>query len=307
MDEQPSGPRFNVPTWVWIIAILAVILGLNLWLNGRFSGPEDIPLTEVAQLLEDGELQKIEVRDNGLTITRNDDTTLSSVKEEGSSAIEQLGFLGVSEEMLTSIDIEISDSSMQDTLLTLAFSLGPVILLIWIFMRMFRQVQGGGGGNSIFNFGRSKAKDISAADKPTVTFEDVAGVEEAKEEVQELVQFLREPERFIQVGARIPKGVLMVGPPGTGKTLLARAIAGEAGTPFFHISGSEFVEMFVGVGASRVRDLFNKAKQHAPAIIFVDEIDAVGRQRGAGLGGGHDEREQTLNQSSIASTRTVRS
>jgi cell division protease FtsH len=153
-----------------------------------------------------------------------------------------------------------------------------------------------GGGNSIFNFGRSKAKDLSGTDKPTVTFDDVAGVDEAKEEVEEIVQFLREPERFIQVGARIPKGVLMIGPPGTGKTLLARAIAGEAGVPFFHISGSEFVEMFVGVGASRVRDLFNKAKQHAPAIVFVDEIDAVGRQRGAGLGGGHDEREQTLNQ-----------
>jgi cell division protease FtsH len=168
------------------------------------------------------------------------------------------------------------------------------LLLIWIFSRSFRQMQG--GGNSIFNFGRSKARNLSGADKPTVTFDDVAGVEEAKEEVQELVQFLREPERFIQVGARIPKGVLMVGPPGTGKTLLARAIAGEAGVPFFHISGSEFVEMFVGVGASRVRDLFNKAKQHAPAIVFVDEIDAVGRQRGAGLGGGHDEREQTLNQ-----------
>jgi cell division protease FtsH len=157
-------------------------------------------------------------------------------------------------------------------------------------------MQGGSGGNSIFGFGRSHARSLTGADKPTVTFEDVAGVDEAKEEVQEIVQFLREPEKFIQVGARIPKGVLMVGPPGTGKTLLARAIAGEAGVPFFHISGSEFVEMFVGVGASRVRDLFNKAKQHAPAIVFVDEIDAVGRQRGAGLGGGHDEREQTLNQ-----------
>jgi cell division protease FtsH len=137
---------------------------------------------------------------------------------------------------------------------------------------------------------------VNEGDRPTVTFEDVAGVDEAKEEVQEVVQFLKEPERFIQVGARIPKGVLMVGPPGTGKTLLARAIAGEAGVPFFHISGSEFVEMFVGVGASRVRDLFRKAKDQAPSIVFVDEIDAVGRQRGAGLGGGHDEREQTLNQ-----------
>jgi len=296
MEEQPSGPRFSIPTWVWIIAILGIILGLNLWLNGRFSGPEDIPLTDVANLIEDGTVKRIEIRDNSLTVVNNDGTTHSSTKEEGSSTIEQLGFLGVSEETLRSIEIEVSDSSTQNTLITLAITLGPVILIIWIFMRMFRQMQGGGAGNSIFNFGRSKAKDMSGADKPTVTFDDVAGVDEAKEEVQELVQFLQEPERFILVGARIPKGVLMIGPTGTGKTLLARAIAGEAGVPFFHISGSEFVEMFVGVGASRVRDLFGKAKQHAPSIIFVDEIDAVGRQRGAGLGGGHDEREQTLNQ-----------
>ena len=154
----------------------------------------------------------------------------------------------------------------------------------------------GGGGNNIFGFGRSRARNLSDTDRPTVTFDDVAGVDEAKLELNEVVQFLREPEKFVQVGARIPKGVLMVGPPGTGKTLLARAVAGEAGVPFFHISGSEFVEMFVGVGASRVRDLFDKAKQSAPAIVFVDEIDAVGRQRGAGYGGGHDEREQTLNQ-----------
>ncbi|MCB2101280.1 MAG: ATP-dependent zinc metalloprotease FtsH, partial [Rhodobacterales bacterium] len=158
-----------------------------------------------------------------------------------------------------------------------------------------RQMQGG-GGNSIFGFGRSRAKNLTDANRPTVTFEDVAGVEEAKQELQEVVQFLREPEKFVQVGARIPKGVLMVGPPGTGKTLLARAVAGEAGVPFFHISGSEFVEMFVGVGASRVRDMFEQGKKNAPCIIFIDEIDAVGRHRGAGLGGGNDEREQTLNQ-----------
>ncbi|MCP4422142.1 MAG: ATP-dependent zinc metalloprotease FtsH [Chloroflexi bacterium] len=178
---------------------------------------------------------------------------------------------------------------------SILITIGPVLLLIWIFSRGFRQMQGG-GGNSIFGFGRSRAKNLSDADRPTVTFDDVAGVDEAKMELAEVVQFLREPEKFVQVGARIPKGVLMVGPPGTGKTLLARAVAGEAGVPFFHISGSEFVEMFVGVGASRVRDLFEKAKQSAPSIVFVDEIDAVGRQRGAGLGGGHDEREQTLNQ-----------
>lgn len=293
MDEQPSGPRFSVPTWVWIIAILAVILGLQLWLNGRFSGPEDIPLTDVAQMIENGEVESVEVSGNRVTVTTEDGATQNSVKEEG-SILEQFRNLGVTEEALNQTDILFEDPSTWNTVLTIAISLGPVLLLIWIFSRSFRQMQG--GGNSIFNFGRSKAKNLSGADKPTVTFDDVAGVEEAKEEVQELVQFLREPERFIQVGARIPKGVLMVGPPGTGKTLLARAIAGEAGVPFFHISGSEFVEMFVGVGASRVRDLFNKAKQHAPAIVFVDEIDAVGRQRGAGLGGGHDEREQTLNQ-----------
>ncbi len=293
MDEQPSGPRFNIPTWVWIVAVLAVILALQFFISDRFQGPDDIPITDVATMIEEGDVEKISVNGNQMEIVHDDGTSHSSVKEEG-SVIEQFRNLGVSEEALSTTDIEFNDPSTWNTVLTIVISLGPVLLLIWIFSRSFRQMQG--GGNSIFNFGRSKAKNMSGADKPTVTFDDVAGVEEAKEEVEELVQFLREPERFIQVGARIPKGVLMVGPPGTGKTLLARAIAGEAGVPFFHISGSEFVEMFVGVGASRVRDLFSKAKQHAPSIVFVDEIDAVGRQRGAGLGGGHDEREQTLNQ-----------
>ncbi|UCG22789.1 MAG: ATP-dependent zinc metalloprotease FtsH, partial [Chloroflexota bacterium] len=244
-------------------------------------------------MIEGGDVERIEVRGNQVYAFDEDGTSQNSVKEEG-SVLEQFRNLGVSEEALASTEIVFEDPSTWNTIFTIAISLGPVLIIIWIFSRSFRQMQGGGG--SIFNFGRSKAKNLTGADKPTVTFEDVAGVEEAKEEVQELVSFLREPERFIQVGARIPKGVLMVGPPGTGKTLLARAIAGEAAVPFFHISGSEFVEMFVGVGASRVRDLFNTAKQHAPAIVFVDEIDAVGRQRGAGLGGGHDEREQTLNQ-----------
>jgi cell division protease FtsH len=293
MDEQPSSPRNPIPTWVWIIVILVVILGLQFWISGRFEGPESIPLVELAQAINNGEVDEITVSGSKLTVEMGDGRTLSSVKDEG-SVIEQLGNLGVPQETLSTTTIYFSDPSGWNTFISIALSVGPVLLLIWIFTRGFRQMQGGGG--NIFSFGRSKARNLADADKPTVTFDDVAGVQEAKEEVREVVQFLREPERFIQVGARIPKGVLMVGPPGTGKTLLARAIAGEAGVPFFHISGSEFVEMFVGVGASRVRDLFNKAKQHAPAIVFVDEIDAVGRQRGAGLGGGHDEREQTLNQ-----------
>jgi cell division protease FtsH len=169
----------------------------------------------------------------------------------------------------------------------------PFLLLAGIFWWIFRQAQG--SNNAAMSFGKSRAR-MFAGDHPTVTFDDVAGVEESKEELREVVEFLREPQKFIQLGARIPKGVLLVGPPGTGKTLLAKAVSGEAGVPFFSISGSEFVEMFVGVGASRVRDLFDQAKRHSPCIVFVDEIDAVGRQRGAGLGGSHDEREQTLNQ-----------
>jgi cell division protease FtsH len=177
---------------------------------------------------------------------------------------------------------------------TLLSTLFPIILLIGVWIFIMQQTQG--GGNRVMSFGKSRARLYSPEDKAKVTFADVAGAEEAKEELAEIVEFLKEPKKFIELGARIPKGVLLVGPPGTGKTLLARAVAGEAGVPFFTISGSDFVEMFVGVGASRVRDLFDQAKRNAPCLVFIDEIDAVGRQRGAGLGGGHDEREQTLNQ-----------
>ncbi|MCK5769454.1 ATP-dependent zinc metalloprotease FtsH [Algiphilus sp.] len=180
-------------------------------------------------------------------------------------------------------------------LMTLLINSFPILLLIAVWIYFMRQMQGGGGGRGAMSFGKSKARMLQA-DQVKITFGDVAGVEEAKQEVSELVDFLRDPSKFQRLGGQIPRGVLMVGSPGTGKTLLARAIAGEAGVPFFTISGSDFVEMFVGVGASRVRDMFEQAKKHAPCIIFIDEIDAVGRQRGAGLGGGHDEREQTLNQ-----------
>ncbi|MFN2134792.1 MAG: ATP-dependent zinc metalloprotease FtsH [Candidatus Promineifilaceae bacterium] len=297
MDDQSNGNRPSVPIWVWILAIFAIILGLQLWLSGRFSGPEQIGLPEAMAKVKEGEVETITVTGSSLSLTLNDGTELGTTIDARSSPEDVLTYFGITEEVLADNGVEWinNDQSTWNTLFTILISVGPVLLLIWIFTRGFRQMQGG-GGNSIFGFGRSKAKNLNEGNRPTVTFDDVAGVDEAKQDLVEVVQFLREPEKFVQVGARIPKGVLMVGPPGTGKTLLARAVAGEAGVPFFHISGSEFVEMFVGVGASRVRDLFEKAKQGAPSIVFVDEIDAVGRQRGAGLGGGHDEREQTLNQ-----------
>ena len=308
MEEKPESPRSPIPMWVWIIAVLAVLLGVNFIVSGGLNSPESISLSDLADRIireqviidearnpvldengnfilrgqkitdEDGDpalddegnaifsgqleidgdgnpvldsegnfvligqavadedktIRRIEVNGNKVAIELEGDESpsLSSVKDEG-NIFEQMLNLGVPEEVLSNAPIFINDSSGLDTIVSALFAIGPVILLIWIFSRFFRQMQGGGGGNSIFGFGRSKARTITDGDKPTVTFEDVAGVDEAKEEVQEIVQFLKEPERFIQVGARIPKGVLMIGPPGTGKTLLARAIAGEAGVPFF--------------------------------------------------------------------------
>ena len=297
MDEQPQNNRPSIPTWVWIIGVFAIILGLNLFLSGRFNGPDQSSLQDFFALVRNGDADVIVVTGDKLEAKNGEETVAVAYKSADDSLTETLEYYGVTETALAEegVDLVVRDQSTWNNLFSIVLTLGPLLLLIWIFSRGFRQMQGG-GGNSIFGFGRSRAKNLNDGDRPTVTFDDVAGVEEAKLETAEVVQFLREPEKFVQVGARIPKGVLMIGPPGTGKTLLARAIAGEAGVPFFHISGSEFVEMFVGVGASRVRDLFDKAKQAAPSIVFVDEIDAVGRQRGAGMGGGNDEREQTLNQ-----------
>ncbi len=295
MDEQPNS-RPPIPAWVWILVVFGIILVLQLWFRGTFDGPDQIGIQEAMALIENGRVEKITVTGDRLDITKTtNNEVVTTYKPSSDRLAETFEFYGVSAEDLSSLELVIRDQSSRDTFISIAITIGPLLLIIWIFSRGFRQMQSG-GGNSIFGFGRSRAKNLNDANRPTVTFDDVAGVEEAKEDLAEVVQFLREPEKFVQVGARIPKGVLMIGPPGTGKTLLARAVAGEAGVPFFHISGSEFVEMFVGVGASRVRDLFDKAKQSAPAIVFVDEIDAVGRQRGAGMGGGHDEREQTLNQ-----------
>ncbi|MBK8985002.1 MAG: ATP-dependent zinc metalloprotease FtsH [Chloroflexi bacterium] len=270
---------------------------MQFWLSGRFQGPEQISLPEAMSLITTGKVEAINVTNDQLRLTMTNGREVATTLDPGGSLEETLLFFGVTNEILAAnkVKLVVVDRSMWNSLFNLVIIVGPLLLLIWFFTRGFRQSQGA-GGNNVFGFGRSRAKNLSDAERPTVTFEDVAGADEAKQDLVEVIKFLREPENFIQVGARIPKGVLMVGPPGTGKTLLARAVAGEAGVPFFHISGSEFVEMFVGVGASRVRDLFDKAKQVAPSIVFVDEIDAVGRQRGAGLGGGNDEREQTLNQ-----------
>ncbi|MCU0484917.1 MAG: ATP-dependent zinc metalloprotease FtsH [Anaerolineales bacterium] len=263
------------------------------------TGEQDVlSINEVAADIINGKVSRIIETEDTLTVIykgEGDVIERESHKETTSTLVEQLKELGVTTEQLSAenIKIEINPPSQWLNLATIFGYILPFILLGGAFWFIFRQAQG--SNNAAISFGKSRAR-MFTGDQPTVTFEDVAGVEEAKEELQEVVEFLREPEKFISLGARIPKGVLLVGPPGTGKTLLAKAVSGEAGTPFFSISGSEFVEMFVGVGASRVRDLFDQAKRHSPCIVFVDEIDAVGRQRGAGLGGSHDEREQTLNQ-----------
>jgi cell division protease FtsH len=248
---------------------------------------------ERAKLLEERIITHIKVSGDRLTVIFKDESSAIAQKESGSSAKEELLHLGVTQEQLSAVEWENeTPSDWSNWIALLGYTL-PALFVVGIFWFMLRQAQG--SNNQALSFGKSRAR-MFTGDQPTVTFEDVAGVDEAKEELEEVVEFLQEPEKFISLGARIPKGVLLVGPPGTGKTLMAKAVSGEAGVPFFSISGSEFVEMFVGVGASRVRDLFDQAKRHSPCIVFVDEIDAVGRHRGAGLGGSHDEREQTLNQ-----------
>ncbi|KUK47101.1 MAG: ATP-dependent zinc metalloprotease FtsH [Anaerolinea thermophila] len=274
-----------------LIAILAMVF-LNF---DQTSSPNVISINEVAVKIKSGDVSRILEDENSLTIITTNDQELISTKESGSTLIDQLIQYGVTAEDLETynVSIEIQEPGTWVNILSIISYLLPFLIIGASFFFIFRQAQG--SNNSAMAFGKSRARMFSG-DKPKVTFKDVAGVDEAKEELQEVVEFLREPQKFITLGARIPKGVLLVGPPGGGKTLLAKAVSGEAGVPFFSISGSEFVEMFVGVGASRVRDLFEQAKKHSPCIVFIDEIDAVGRQRGAGLGGSHDEREQTLNQ-----------
>ncbi len=279
-----------------IFAIFIIVAAAFSFFNGSKQTGTTVDLSKLASEVNSGSVSKIEVSDNDLTAYLKDGSTQQSTKEKESSLSETLKNYGVDAEKIkaTEIDIKSSGSSNFWVSTFLPFALPAIVIggFIWILMR---QVQG--SNNRAMSFGQSSAKLMETSDRrKRVTFSDVAGVKEAKEELKEIVEFLRFPQKFFSLGARIPKGVLLLGPPGVGKTIMARAVAGEANVPFFHISGSEFVEMFVGVGASRVRDLFKKAKRNAPCIIFIDEIDAVGRQRGAGLGGSHDEREQTLNQ-----------
>jgi cell division protease FtsH len=276
------------------IAIVAMVY-FNVRQQPNTQGP--LTISEIAQQIQAGSITRIVVNDDNslqvITSSPSGPIEQTARKEPETTLVSQLLAFGVTPPQLASVTIEVNPPSPWAGILTLAGYILPVILIGVFFWFIFRQAQG--SNNAAMAFGKSKARMFSG-EHPTVTFEDVAGVDESKEELKEVVEFLKEPQKFIQLGARIPKGVLLVGPPGTGKTLLAKAVSGEAGVPFFSISGSEFVEMFVGVGASRVRDLFDQAKRHSPCIVFVDEIDAVGRQRGAGLGGSHDEREQTLNQ-----------
>ncbi len=280
-----------------IFLVILIISGVFAVYTSSTKKSQEISFSDLAKQVNESRVKSIKVEGSALVITLNDDTVESSFKEEGTNLVESLKNSGVSQEKINSIGIEVvpaseSSSSLGSLLFQLILSALLIGGFIWLLLSQVQK-----GNVQAMNFGQSRARVFwPGKDKNQVTFKDVAGVKEAKEELREIVEFLRKPKKFIEMGARIPRGVLLMGAPGTGKTLLARAVAGEAGVPFFSISGSEFVEMFVGVGASRVRDLFKMAKKAAPAILFVDEIDAVGRQRGTGLGGGHDEREQTLNQ-----------
>ncbi len=287
-------PTRNRSSIIYILFIVAIAILLFFNFQQGVTSQEPLTINEVAMQIKNGEVTRIVEDEGQLLVIYKDRPEATTHIEQSATLVEQLKEFGVTTEDLNpeKVKVEIKPPGAWVGIITVFSYMAPIVLLVAMFWFIFRQAQG--SNNAAMAFGKSRAR--MSGDQPTVTFDDVAGVEEAKEELEEVVEFLQEPEKFIALGARIPKGVLLVGPPGTGKTLMAKAVSGEAGVPFFSISGSEFVEMFVGVGASRVRDMFDQAKRHAPCIVFVDEIDAVGRQHGAGLGGSHDEREQTLNQ-----------
>ena len=292
--SAPQLPKFNRSKGGYATLIVAALIlaAVSMYLVPDYFSPDAgakaVPLSSIQESFIGGQLTECLIKGNKITATTTAGDKLSSFKPSA-SRWEDLGFFNPA----NPIKCDTTDEEAGRFWTDLLSSLLPVIIIVGILFFIFRQAQGGAA--SAFSFGKSAAR-ISDKDKNKTTFAEVAGADEAKQELVEIVDFLKSPKKYLKMGAKIPKGVLLVGPPGTGKTLLARAVAGEADVPFYSISGSEFVEMFVGVGASRVRDLFTKAKKTAPCIIFIDEIDAVGRQRGTGLGGGHDEREQTLNQ-----------
>src|SRR6266536_5324085 len=292
-----SGGKWLRTSFIWLILALALVLIIIVF----FRPSSDTNSVNVSTILNDikmdvakGQKDTLSVSTNAITLTRGQSSTKDVANINDSFDITKvLKDNGIDYTNSQLLVLQYEPPSALGAWLNILGGLIPFILIGGLLFFMMRQAQG--TNNQALSFGKSRAR-MFMGNKPTVTFSDVAGVEEAKQELQEVVEFLKYPDKFVALGARIPKGLLLVGPPGTGKTLISRAVAGEAGVPFFSISGSEFVEMFVGVGASRVRDLFDQAKRNAPCIVFVDEIDAVGRQRGAGLGGSHDEREQTLNQ-----------
>ena len=308
MNNKPSDPQNNNSNSpfanrnaqrIWLVVGIVVLLLFVVIFGAPNGAPKGntISLDRLAEQIKEGNVTSIEVRGGNDVFVqlRNNTTPAYYYKERETNLFTALQTYGVSSDQFSRVGYtERQGDNTTGLVFQLLVAVVPTLIIVWLLWRMMRSVRT--GQDQAMSFGRSRARVVRDMERPQVTFADVAGADEAKQELAEVVEFLKEPEKFIRLGARIPKGVLMVGPPGTGKTLMARAVAGEAGVPFFSISGSEFVEMFVGVGASRVRDLFERAKAEAPAIVFVDEIDAVGRHRGAGLGGGHDEREQTLNQ-----------
>jgi cell division protease FtsH len=299
-NQNNKSPLPKVPNmarqFIVVFAIFLAISTVYSLVAKKDDEVKKMTISEVAQSISQGTVERIDVSGDGISILFKDQSKGEAKKERESSLSETLDNYGVTTEQLAGVLIEIKDEGGLGywMLNLLPFAL-PIIFIVFLFWILTRQVKG--AGMQAFTFGQSRARITDPNDKNNkVTFKDVAGSKEAKEELKEIVDFLKNPKKFLDIGARIPKGVILTGAPGTGKTLLARAVAGEAGVPFFHLSGSEFVEMFVGVGASRVRDLFKLAKRAAPSIVFIDEIDAVGRVRGTGVGGGNDEREQTLNQ-----------
>lgn len=291
----PTPPQFNKPRSIFLYVVIASLILASVFLvfNPQTEQSTKITLNQFSDYVKEDKVKKIEISSNKIDIELVDNSKAFTYKEPGGDIYTILAQAGIAQEKISKLNVEVVPTDGNDFWLNLIISIVPFLLIIGFFAFMMRQAQS--SNNQAMSFGKSTARVVDK-EKQKTTFADVAGMKESKEELVEVVDFLKNSGKYTSMGAKIPKGVLLIGHPGTGKTLLARAVAGEADVPFFNISGSEFVEMFVGVGASRVRDLFKKAKRNAPCIIFIDEIDAVGRHRGAGMGGGHDEREQTLNQ-----------